>query len=555
MTVSNEFKKISKMIKQQDSKIMIKESLQNISKSEITYRFNGKLFSTIMKEIIVKTKDKSVKKGQNLNFKYGLYINTEYEYIDLGDYYIKDEPEQNKGSETLEITAYDKMVNFMNTFKQSDLKLTYPCTLLILLQKMCDICRVELYSTDFFHNDLNVDEDYFTAQQITYRDVLEKIAKTTLSTIYIKENKLYLAPISDIPVETLDRSYLTKLVITDKFGPVNSLVLGRGDVEDNVEARDDTSISQNGRCEIRFDENEFVEYQRENVINNMFQKIKGFTYYAFEGADLGIIWIEPATCIALKDNESDIYTSYYLSANILINTGIKSTIEAEILNETETEYKVTTDEEKKFLKVERMAKKNEGKISDLIQETSENSKKVASMEINVNNLTTKVSESETLINSKVEDIDRVNEALSGVSESINNLDASISAVKTDFETKLTETSKDFQFSVDEINRTLENGIVTNGLKNTSVDININGINVSKSDSEMHTLIDNEGMYVNKGQIDKTDTKNNILTADKDGVITENLYVRTYLTTGYHRFEGYEENGEKRTGIFYQGGDF
>lgn len=217
MSVSDNFKVLTKGIKQQDSQVVIKENSQKLDKEEVTYRFEGKLFSTIMKEIIIKTKDKSAKKGQNLNFKYGIYVSNAFEYIDLGDYYIKDEPEQNKGSETIEITAYDKMVNFMKTFKQSDLKLIYPCMLSTLLQKICDVCGVELYSTDFFNKDLHVDEDYFTVQQITYRDVLEKIAQTTLSTIYIKENKLYLAPISSTPIETLDRSYLSKLIITDKF--------------------------------------------------------------------------------------------------------------------------------------------------------------------------------------------------------------------------------------------------------------------------------------------------------------------------------------------------
>ena len=47
----------------------------------------------------------------------------------------------------------------------------------------------------------------------------------------------------------------TDLTVKEKFGPVNALVLGRGDVEDNVEEIDEESIEQNGRCEIRFDEN------------------------------------------------------------------------------------------------------------------------------------------------------------------------------------------------------------------------------------------------------------------------------------------------------------
>ena len=269
------------------------------------------------------------------------------------------------------------MIHFMKTFKQSELQLTYPCTMLTLIQKMCEICGVELYSTNFFNADLQVNEDYFTAQELTYRDVLEKVAESTETTIFIKNNKLYLHKLESNPVEKLDTSYLTSLTIKEKFGPVNALVLGRGDVEDNVEAKDDTSIAQNGRCEIRFDENEFVEYQREQVIDEMFEQIKGLEYYAFEGSDVGVMWLEPCDLIEVEDNEESTYETIYLNANITINTGISSDVEASIPEETNTEYKVTTKEEKKNLKVERLAKKNEGLIQDLVHETDENTKKIS----------------------------------------------------------------------------------------------------------------------------------------------------------------------------------
>ena len=400
INVTSNFKDLTKKIKQQNCKIQLKETNNELEKKEVKYGFEGQLFKTIMKQIIVKVAPSNELKGKNLNFQYGLYVNNQFEYVDLGDFYIKDEPEANKGAEEVEITAYDKMVSFMKTFKQSELNITYPCSLLVLIQKMCDVCGVNLYSTDFFNSNLSIEEDYFTAQQITYRDVLDKVAQATLTTIIIKDNKLYLVPISSNPVEILDRSYLSKLVITDKFGPVNALVLGRGDVEDNVEAKDDTSITQNGRCEIRFDENEFVEFKREQVINSMFEKIKGLTYYAFEASDIGVMWLDPADCIALKDSETDIYNSYYLDANITINTGIKSTTQSSIPEETETEYKVTTEEEKKYLKVERLAKKNEGLIQDLIVETGTNSQKITKIE---------------------QDIDGIDLAVSSMEEEIKNI--------------------------------------------------------------------------------------------------------------------------------------
>lgn len=356
---------------------------------ELRYSFEGSLFKTIMKQIEITVKNAGELKDKNVNFQYGLYVNNDYEYIDLGDYYIKD-IEDDKGKKELVVTGYDKMINFMKTFKQSDLQLTYPCTMLALIQKMCEVCGVELYSTDFFHSDLQVDEDYFTAQELTYRDVLEKVAQSTLTTIFIKDNKLYLHKLANSPVEKLDASYLTGLTVKEKFGPLNALVLGRGSVEDNIEAKDDTSIAKNGRCEIRFDENEFVEYQREQVINKMFEQIKGLEYYAFESSDLGVMWLEPCDLIELEDSENNIYQTIYLKANITINTGISSDIEADIPEETNTKYKVTTKEEKKTLKVERLAKKNEGLIQDLVQETTETGNKLTEVEQTVDGITQRV---------------------------------------------------------------------------------------------------------------------------------------------------------------------
>lgn len=421
INVSNDFKTRTKKIKQQNIKLgilngelTVKEvhfmpvnvfnklpvwmlrKRQEVIAKELKYSFDGKLFKTIMKQIEITVKNAVELKDKNVNFKYGIYVNNKFEYIDLGDFYIKD-IDDDKGKKELVVTGYDKMIHFMKTFKQSDLQLTYPCTMLTLIQKMCEVCGVELYSTDFFNADLQVDEDYFTAQELTYRDVLEKVAESTETTIFIRDNKLCLHKLADSPVEKLDASYLTGLTVKEKFGPVNSLVLGRGDVEDNVESKDDTSITQNGRCEIRFDENEFVEYKREQVIDEMFEQIKGLEYYAFEGSDVGVMWLEPCDLIEVEDNEESTYETIYLKANITINTGISSDIEADIPEETNTEYKVTTKEEKKTLKVERLAKKNEGLIQDLIEETTEQGQKLTEVEQTIDGITQTVSSVETKV--------------------------------------------------------------------------------------------------------------------------------------------------------------
>lgn len=421
MSVSNEFKNITKKIKQQNIKLSIcdgeltvkeihmmpvhifnalpvwklRKQKETIAK-ELKYSFDGQLFKTIMKQVEITVKNANEIKDKDINFQYGLFINNKFEYIDLGNYFIKD-IEDSKKKDEITVTGYDRMIRFMKTFKQSELQLTYPCKMLKLVQKMCEVCGVELYSTDFYNADLDVEEDFFTAQELTYRDVLEKIAQATLTTAFIEDNKLNLYKVSNDAIEKIDKSYLTDLTIKEKFGPANVLVLGRGDVEDNIEEPDEKSIEQNGRCEIRFDENEFIEFQREKVIKGMFEQIKGLEYYSFEASDVGVMWLKPCACIELGDKEDSLYKSYYLKANITINTGISSDIEAELPEEANTEYKVTTKEEKKTLKVERLAKKNEGLIQDIIEQNTETSNKLSKHEHTINGITDTVKSVETKV--------------------------------------------------------------------------------------------------------------------------------------------------------------
>lgn len=416
VSISNEFKNITKKIKQQniklsicDGELTVKEihmmpvhifnalpiwklrKQKEVIAKELKYSFDGQLFKTIMKQVEITVKNANEIKDKDINFKYGLFINNKFEYIDLGNYFIKD-IEDSKKKDEITVTGYDRMIRFMKTFKQSELQLTYPCKILKLVQRICEVCGVELYSTDFYNADLDVTEDFFTAQELTYRDVLEKVAQATLTTAFIEDNKLNLYKVDNEVTEKLDKSYLTDLTIKEKFGPVNAVVLGRGDVEDNIEEIDEKSIEQNGRCEIRFDENEFIEFQREKVIKGMFEQIKGFEYYSFEASDVGVMWLKPCACIELGDKEDSLYKSYYLKANITINTGISSDIEAEIPETTDTEYKVTTKEEKKTLKVERLAKKNEGSIQDLVNETTEHEEKITQVKQDIDSIKQKVAD-------------------------------------------------------------------------------------------------------------------------------------------------------------------
>lgn len=566
MSVSNEFKNLTKKIKQQNIKLSICEgeltvkeihlmpvhifnalpvwklrARKQIIAKELKYSFDGQLFKTIMKQVEITVKNANEIKDKDINFQYGLFIKNKFEYVDLGNFFIKD-IEDSKKKDEITVTGYDRMIRFMKTFKQSDLQLIYPCKMLKLVQRICEVCGVELYSTDFYNADLDVEEDFFTTQELTYRDVLEKVAQATLTTAFIEDNKLNLYKVNNENFEKIDKSYLTDLTVKEKFGPVNALVLGRGDVEDNVEEIDEESIEQNGRCEIRFDENEFIEFQREEVIKGMFEQIKGLEYYSFEASDVGIMWLKPCAYIVLRDKEENLYKSYYLKANITINTGISSDIEAELPEQTNTEYKVTTKEEKKTLKVERLAKKNEGLIQDLVQETTENSQKITEHTQTLDSISNKVQSNTTNINNNYQEVlGKLNDCAQ--KSDIETISKSVETIQTDS-----------KYAIEVAEEIKQNG-ATKVKTSTGYTFDEDGLTIEKTNAKTKSKLNEAGLEIN----DATgSSEESLLFAgydEKTGetiVKSKNMTVEKYLVVGKHtRFEDYnDENGEAWTGTFW-----
>lgn len=566
MSVSKEFKNLTKKIKQQNIKLSICEgeltvkeihlmpvhifnalpvwklrARKQIIAKELKYSFDGQLFKTIMKQVEITVKNANEIKDKDINFQYGLFIKNKFEYVDLGNYFIKD-IEDSKKKDEITVTGYDRMIRFMKTFKQSDLQLIYPCKMLKLVQRICEVCGVELYSTDFYNADLDVEEDFFTTQELTYRDVLEKVAQATLTTAFIEDNKLNLYKVNNENFEKIDKSYLTDLTVKEKFGPVNALVLGRGDVEDNVEETDEESIEQNGRCEIRFDENEFVEFQREEVIKGMFEQIKGLEYYSFEASDVGIMWLKPGAYIVLGDKEENLYKSYYLKANITINTGISSDIEAELPEQTNTEYKVTTKEEKKTLKVERLAKKNEGLIQDLAQETTENSQKITEHKQTLDSISNKVQSNTTDINNNYQEVlGKLNDCAQ--KSDIETISKSVETIQTDS-----------KYAIEVAEEIKQNG-ATKVKTSTGYTFDEDGLTIEKTNAKTRSKLNEAGLEIK----DATgSSEESLLFAgydEKTGetiVKSKNMTVEKYLVVGKHtRFEDYKDsNGTQWTGAFW-----
>lgn len=109
------------------------------------------------------------------------------------------------------------------------------------------------------------------------------------------------------------------------------------------------------------------------------------------------------------------------------------------------------------------------------------------------------------------------------------------------QTTVTTTAQGLQIQIDEINN---EGVKT--VKNTTVNIDDNGITIGKSDSEFSTTMDNAGTYMHA-------YGKQIAKYDKDGVETANFKATGEVELGFLKIVKGSTNNEKRTHIHWIGG--
>ena len=138
------------------------------------------------------------------------------------------------------------------------------------------------------------------------------------------------------------------------------------------------------------------------------------------------------------------------------------------------------------------------------------------------------------INASVKSLEQtVKETAEGLANDISIIQDQVNLAMTSDDVKI------------EIEKKLINGV--NKISTTTgYTFNENGLNISKSDSEMKTQITEDGMKIYKN-------KDIMLTANNQGVDAKNLHATTYLIIGGNsRMEDFIENGVKRTAIFWIG---
>lgn len=271
----------------------------------------------------------------------------------------------------VKIKATDYMKKFEdNKYDGSDL--TYPATMLQVLQDICTKIGAELGSTSFLNSDKQISGYDNTVSARTY---LSYIAEQAGGFAVIgRDGKLYIRTFGQYTVN-VDINLFKDYKWGDKFK------ISKVSYEDGVQ---DYKFGDNTADTIYINQNNMYIVDR-NQIEKIYNQIKNFEVYSFEGETI----IDPAYDIGdilIIDGKKVLFQGELEYAG-----KFKANIKSKIQAKTEQESMQTkNNNSQKIKRIESKMNQTEGKITQLAQETSENTEKIAKHEISIEGITEEV---------------------------------------------------------------------------------------------------------------------------------------------------------------------
>lgn len=351
----------------------------------------------------------------------------------------------------------------------------------------------------------------------TLREALNAVAEVTQTIYFVTADKLVFKRLGGATALHITKEDYIEL--NSKDNRRLGVICHATELGDNVKAE----LAAAGSTQYVRD-NPFWELREDiaDLVDNALAAIGGLTINQFECKWRGNYLLEVGDKIELTTKDDNTATSFVINDTINYDGALsQQTSWSYTDNETETEANPSNLGESLKQTFARVDKANK-QIDIVASEAAANSADISALQINTES-----------INASVEKVEKESaEALEAVNENISTLTRKVEAQITADEVAL------------EIKKELANGS-SKVETSTGFTFNEEGLNVSKSGSEMSTQITEDGMKIKKNAEE-------VLTANNEGVKAIDLHATTYLIVGTNsRFENY---GSNRTGCFWIGGN-
>ena len=394
----------------------------------VTPTVNGNILKSVMKQLDFESSVK-VPKGTIINVKFGVQVDLSltvaevnemkasrlneipvnllsaglrgFEYINLGNYIVSEEPEYNADTLSYSHVCYDKMLYSMKDYEK--LAITYPITVREYINKICEHLGLTFKNiNDAFANyDKQIKLDLYDGYDYTFRDILDELAQVTASTICINEStdELEIRYLNDTQ-DTIDEDYLKDVNVEfgEKYGPINSIVLSRSGESDNVFLQDEQSIQTNGLCELKIIDNQIMnDNDRSDFLPDILSKLDGLEYFINDFSSTGITWYELCDKYTVQIGTNQ-YGCVLFNDEIKITQGLEETIYTEMPETSETDYSKADKTDRKINKAYIIVDKQNQKIEALISQQTEQSSKLTQVEQTIGSISQKVENIEDVTN-------------------------------------------------------------------------------------------------------------------------------------------------------------
>ena len=412
------------------------------------------------------------------------------DYISAFPLFFIETIERDENTNEIAVTAYDALYRasaitlaITPPYKIIDVALACADALAITNIKIIDV-NDDSFNLDF-PNGANLDGTE------SVRELLDGIAQTTQTIYYLNaDNVLVFKRLTNSSSFDLSITKSDYFELDSASAQTLTKIVSATELGDNVEAGTSEGVAQYVR------NNPFwvLRNDIDTLVNKALAAMNGLTIFPFDCTWRGNPCLEIGDKIALTAKDDSIFNTFVLNDSLTFDGGLKQKTQWSYENELETDN-------------------NPSSLGSVLKKTF-----------------AQVDKANAQIRLVAAETTQLQLDAEGIKASVTALNSQISTKMDANEVSLV------------IDKQLANG-VTKVSTATGFTFDNNGLKITKSNSEINTVITEDGMKISKNNTE-------MLVADNQGVKAEDLHATTYLIIGNNsRFEDYESN---RTGCFFIG---
>lgn len=304
--------------------------------------------------------------GKEVDVYRGLEINGAALWIPMGIFSATDDNiTNNKTARSITFKGYDRAALFDVAFVQGE-DITFPCTLLCFVEKLCARRSVRLENNNFpmasfvIETAPNIPADYTERQLIS--------CAAELGGCIARINRAGNLEISK-PFSTgrrISRTRYSAVSQEPAFGPINSVVFGHEGYNDDIVYPEN---APDNLCEWRIEDNPFVEKRREELIADVAANIIGMSFVPFKITDCVEDYIfDINDSIEIESKDGTVFTATVLSKTT--SSRIRSELKAETQKGVSTNRKLAGSMKDAIKRVQLDVDHQNNRINALVEDSA-----------------------------------------------------------------------------------------------------------------------------------------------------------------------------------------